>query len=336
LSRGTKCLLFFAAGGGGDAATASMLSLAARRVGLKSFVASVIWERFIVDPVPGPIPFEEIVGGKIIGNFSMLVNGFSKAFRGGREVIFQAAKTSMVLGEPIAVVDLVKGVYGVMKGLEEIMSYFGCETVVTVDVGGDILATGFEDDLWSPLADFIGLAASASLNSVIAVHSPGSDGELSQEYVLKRISLVAENGGYLGARGVTKEDVENLEKILEVVESEASRATLLAAKGVWGFIALRKGSRESFITPVNLLTFFLDAKTVASLNPVIKEINNCEEIECARKKLNSLCIFTELDLEEEVYKLIQKGVEINGNILVDIKKRFKSTCKTPTKQSSKP
>ncbi|MEM0027524.1 MAG: DUF1152 domain-containing protein [Ignisphaera sp.] len=320
---GKKCLLFFAAGGGGDVATASMLALAARRLGLRSFVASVVWERFVVDPIPGPIKFDEVSRGRPIGNFSMFVDGNSKAFRGGREVVFQAARVSKVLGEPIAVIDLISGVHGVRKGLEEVLNYFGCETVVAVDVGGDIVATGFEEDLWSPLADFTGLAAVAQLKGVVAVHSPGGDGELAQDYVLKRISLITEHGGYLGARGVTREDVESLEKILEFVESEASRATLLAAKGVWGYASIRKGSREVFISPVNLLTFFLDSTIVASLNPVVKDIENCKSIECARKRLNELGIFTELDLEEEVYRLIQRGVEITGDVLLDIKKRFR-------------
>lgn len=318
-----RCLLFFAVGGGGDVATASMLTLAARRAGLRSFVASVVWERFVIDPVPGPIKFDEISGGRRIGDFSMLVDGNSKAFRGGREVVFQAARASRFLGEPIAIIDLVGGVYGVRRGLEEVLNHFGCETVVAVDVGGDIVATGFEEDLWSPLADFTGLAAVAQLKGVVAVHSPGGDGELPQDYVLKRISLIAEHGGYLGARGITREDVENLEKILEFVESEASLATLLAAKGVWGYASIRKGSREVFISPVNLLTFFLDSTVVASLNPVVKDIENCKSIECARRRLNELGIFTELDLEEEVYRLIQRGVEITGDVLLDIKKRFR-------------
>jgi len=322
--------LFFAGGGGGDVATTSMLALAARRLGIRSFIASAVWERFIIDPIPGPIPIEEILNGKMIGNYSMLVFGNSRALRGGSNVVFQAARASKVLGEPIAIVDLSKGVHGVRKGLEEIINYYGCDMIIAVDVGGDILATGFEDELWSPLADFASLAASAQLNSVIAVHSPGSDGELSQDYILRRISLVAERGGYLSARGVAGDDVKDLERILEVVESEASKATILAARGVWGPITLRKGSRESFITPINLLTFFLDAKVVSSLNPVVNEIACCMDIECVRRKLNSLKIFTELDLEEEIYKLIQEGVEVTGDTLIRIKERFRARWRPST------
>ena len=328
LSGKVKCILFFAAGGGGDVASAAMLALAARRLGLRAYVSTVVWERFVVDPFPGPIPFNCIVGGKPLGNYTMIVNGSCKAFRGGREIVFQAANASRALGEEIIIVDLYGAVHSVYKGLEEAMDYLGCDTVVSVDVGGDILATGYEEDLWSPLADFIALAATAKHRGIVAVHSPGADGELSQSYVLERIALVTRHGGYLGARGVTEEDIKNLEHILQFVESEASRATLLAAKGMYGYEEIRKGSRKTLISPLNLITFFLRAETVASLNPVLKEIENCSSIEEAKRKLNSLGIVTELNLEEEIYKLIEKGVEITGDVLLNIRKMLREKMKT--------
>ena len=318
-----RCVFCFAIGGGGDVATAAMLSLALRRHGFKSYVGSVVWERYVVDPTPGPIRFDDVLGGKYIGNYSILVDGRVKAVKGGREVVFQAVNTAKVLKEPVAIVDISKGVYGVWKGLEEVLSYFGCDSVLSVDVGGDVLATGFEDELWSPLADFIGLTATTKVKGVIAVHSPGSDGELSQEYVLSRISLIARHNGYLGIRAVDHEDIKNLEMLLELVESEASRVTLLAYRGDYGFIELRGGSRRTYITPLNLLTFLLKSEKVYELNPVAKTLEDTKDVDEARKKLNSLGITTELDLEEEIYKLILKEVRVSGDVLIGIKERLK-------------
>jgi hypothetical protein len=107
------------------------------------------------------------------------------------------------------------------------------------------------------------------------------------------------------------------------VESEASKVTLYAYSGLYGAIELRKGSRKTFISPLNLLTFFLNAKIVAELNPVVSALNNAKSLEQARMALNRLGIFTELNLEEEIYKLLQNGVEITGEVLIDIKHRFK-------------
>lgn len=314
------CTLFVALGGGGDVASAAMLALAARRLGIKSYVASIIWERFPIDPIPGPVRLDEVVNAMKIGDKAIMVTKDSRALRGGRTIAFQAANTSKVLGEPIGVVDVASGCVGVRKGLEELSTYLGCDVIVGVDVGGDVLASGFEEELWSPLADFIGLAALKDVEGVLAVHSPGSDGELNQEYVLKRVALVTEHGGYLGARGVTLEDIENLEKILEHVESEASRVTLLAAKGAYGKVEIRRGSRTVHVTPLNMITFFLKSSVVAGLNPLISELSNTTSIEEARRKLNEKKIYTELDLEEDVYKLMLEGKKPSGETLKKLKR----------------
>lgn len=314
-----RSVLFAALGGGGDVASASMLALAARRLGIRSYVASIAWERMPIDPLPGPIRLSEIVNATNIGNYALLVNERTWAFRGDRIVVFQAANASRVLREPIGVLDVASGCIGVKKGLEELLTYFGCDVVIGVDVGGDVLATGFEEELWSPLADFIGLAALKDLEGVLAIHSPGSDGELSPEYVLKRIALATERGGYLGARGVTPEDVENLERILEHVESEASKATLLAARGAYGKVEIRRGSRTVHVTPLNMITFFFKSSVVAELNPLIVELSNTRSIGEARKKLNDRRVYTELDLEEDAYELMMEGEEVSGETLKRLK-----------------
>lgn len=314
-----KSVLFAALGGGGDVASASMLALAARRFGVKSYVASVAWERMSIDPIPGPIRLNEVMNATKIGDYSLLVTDKAWALRGNRAIVFQAANASKVLKEPVGVLDVASGHIGVREGLEELSAYFGCDVIVGVDVGGDVLATGFEYELWSPLADFIGLAALKDLKGVLAVHSPGSDGELKPNYVLRRIALVTKRGGYLGARGVTLEDIENLKKILKYVESEASRATLLAAKGAYGVVEIRRGSRIVRVTPLNMMTFFLKSSIVAELNSLIAELSGTRSIEEAREKLNKRKVYTELDLEEDAYKLMVRGEEISGKTLRELK-----------------
>ena len=315
-----KRVLFAALGGGGDVASAAMLALAARRLGIKSHVASVVWERLPIDPLPGPARFSEIVNAKRVGEWTLMVTEESRAVRGGRAIAFQAANASKALGEPVWVLDVASGPIGVRRGLEELSAELGYDTIVGVDVGGDVLATGFEEELWSPLADFIGLAALERLNGVLAVHSPGSDGELRPEYVLRRIALVAERGGYLGARGVTPEDIESLEGILEHVESEASRATLLAARGAYGLVEIRSGSRTVFVTPLNMITFFLRSEVVAQLNPLAAEIASATSIEEARRRLNERGVYTELDLEEDACELVKSGREVSGEALKELKR----------------
>lgn len=172
------------------------------------------------------------------------------------------------------------------------------------------------------MADFIGLAAISELDGIIYVHSLGSDGELSPNYLLKRISLIAKRGGFLGARGMTKEDAEVLEKILTYVESEASRVALLAFKGYYGYLSLRNNSRKTFITPLNTMTFFLKAKVISELNPLVPELLSVTNIEEAKLKLNRRGIFTELNLEENLFEVLNRGGKITDKIIKKIKRSF--------------
>ncbi|MCS7097534.1 MAG: DUF1152 domain-containing protein [Candidatus Methanomethyliaceae archaeon] len=317
-----KSVIFIAVGGGGDVASASMLALAARRIGLKSHIASIVWERFSIDRVPGPVKFNEILNAIRIGDYSMLVSEESRALRGGREISFQSANVSRAIGEKIGIVDITRGTIGMEKGIKELAEFFGCDTIIGVDVGGDILSNGFEKDLWSPLADFISLAAISKLDGIIYVHSIGSDGELSQSYLLRRIALIAERGGLLGARGMMKEDAEVLEKILTYVESEASKVALLAFRGYYGYLNLRNNSRRTFVTPLNTLTFFFKAKIISELNPLVPELLNVTSIEEAKHKLNERGVFTELNLEENLFEILNKGGKITGKIIREIKRSF--------------
>ncbi|MDH5806640.1 MAG: DUF1152 domain-containing protein [Candidatus Methanomethylicaceae archaeon] len=315
-------ILFIALGGGGDVISAAMLALAFRRIGIKTNIASIVWERFSIDPIPGPIRFNEIKNAEKIGEYSMIVFENTKAIRGGKEILFQAVNVSKAIKEEIGIVDINSGVEGLEKGIKELAKFLKCNKIIGVDVGGDILSTGFEKNLWSPLADFLGLAALSKQNGIIAVHSLGSDGELNLNYLLKRIAFITKKGGFLGIRGMNKYDIEILERILNYAESEASRVSLMAWKGFYGYLKLRNNSRKTFVTPLNTLTFFLKSKIVAKYNPVIKELMNTKSLEEARKVLNEKNIFTELDLEEGLFKMINDGKRITSELIKEIRNSF--------------
>jgi len=74
---GHKKILFVGIGGGGDVVSAALFARIFRDLGTKTFVASIIWERFVHDPVPGPIPLEAIRGKKMIGDHAAIINGCS-------------------------------------------------------------------------------------------------------------------------------------------------------------------------------------------------------------------------------------------------------------------
>lgn len=316
-----------AIGGGGDVVSAAVIAGALRRCGLRAVVASVAWERFHADPVPGPIALDEIMEVAGRGRGYVLATGSSYALRGGSRVVFSAARVAGALGEPVYVLDLWGGAVGLAGALREVAEKEEASLVIGVDVGGDSLALGFEEELWSPLADWLGVAALAEVGGLLAVHSPGSDGELDQWYVVKRVDELASRGALRGGRLMEPADAELLEKLLEHVDSEASRIPLLAFRGVRGEVLMRRGSRRAVVTLLSTATFLLDAETVAGSNPIIGELRATRSLDEARRVLNKHGVYTELDLEEDLAKLGVEPGRVTGELLREVRNRGRERVK---------
>ncbi len=302
-------ILVFGAGGGGDAAGTVHLYLKLKKMGANPIIGSIVWERFIVDPVPGPITIEELVNAEPLGWSVAIVTGETYALRYGREVKPQIARVAEVLGIKALAIDVGKGAEGVAEALRLAAEHLGVEAVIAVDVGGDALARGCEDSLWSPLADSVSLAGLLASGSpgFLAIHSPGADGELSRETVLKYIAEIAAMGGLIGIYGLTREEIEVLDKIVKVVVSEASKIPYQAFRGEYGVKAIRQGTRKVFIDPSMAVTYLLDAKTAASTTPLPRLVEGTRSIAQARGALNQVCIYTELDLELDISRLAERG-----------------------------
>ncbi|MCC6017091.1 MAG: DUF1152 domain-containing protein [Desulfurococcaceae archaeon] len=321
--KGYKSALFLGIGGGGDVATAATLTLAYERCGGRSVIGSIVWERYVVDLVPGPIRLEELHEVVERGDGYAVVNRNTYAIRGGRRVIPQAVKVADILDREVVVFDIYRGPRGLAKALEEFAQRYGIEAIVGVDVGGDAIAEGFEESLWSPLADAIVVAALAHLdNAYVAIASPGADGELPQEYVEQRIRKIAQLGGYVGGYVFSAKDIEILKMMLERVVSEASAIPLKLFETDQDVIYIRDGSRKVKLSLVNLAVFILNSITVAraSIARYVFEADNFDE---ARNILNKLLIVTEYDIEEEIYReLNTKGFNTKIN-LVEIRDKLK-------------
>lgn len=314
--------LVIAIGGGGDAAIAGVVARKLSRLGISSWIASIAWERYVIDPTPGPISLDEIQNASWRGELAARVNASSYALRRGRVVVFQAVNLARALNDEVYVVPLEHGVKGYVKAIEEIRGLTGAEAVIGVDVGGDVLAAGHEDELWSPLADYAGLAAlSQTDNSYILVASPGSDGELSQDYLLRRIDEIAIRGGLVEVFYFNSRDISLLRRILEFVRTEASLNVLRAYSGERGDIPMRSGSRYTKLTFFSTLNFLFDAKGLAEFVEPAKRIAATASLSEILEILNSMGIYTELNLEMDLSSMGVKPEVINGELLYEVRRR---------------
>lgn len=321
--RNNNNILFLAIGGGGDIVLAATLATSYERCGGKAVIGSIVWERYIIDPIPGPISVDEFSNVVEKYNGYAIVNHNSFALRGERVVIPQAVNVAKALDRSIAIFDINHGSVGLAKAIEDFMNRYNVDVVIGVDVGGDSIAEGFEEELWSPLADAISVAALAHINkSYIAIASPGSDGELSLDYIEKRIRRIIRLGGYVGGYVLSKKDLEILKHILEKAISEASSIPLIVINTDAESISIRKQSRSIRLSLMGLTIFLLDAIVVArdSLARYIYETYNLRE---ARRILNMLGIATEYDIEEEIFKELQTKKSYAELDLLEIRNRVR-------------
>jgi hypothetical protein len=291
-------------GGGGDVVGALATAEFARVYdGADPVLGGLTWERSAIDPAPGPRSVTEIEGAEQLAP-AVLLAGPRTRVR-DRDVFFAESRMAEFLGEPTVLVDLHGGPAVVAEGLAEASARLGCDLLVFIDVGGDVLAQGDEPGLRSPLCDALMLAAASLLDRagrpvLGGVFGVGCDAELTSEEVLERLSRVAAAGGLLGARGLTDVVAERLQGAIEVVPTEASAQAVRAFRGASGTAAIRGGLREVHLTTAAALTFYFGVEpTLAATGRLARAVLGVQSLEEANDALHRLGVSTELDLERE-------------------------------------
>lgn len=307
-------------GGGGDSASAALIQLWLRMLGSDASIGGVVWERLPVDPTPGPIRLDELRPVERRGLATGWVSGSTHAIRGGRSFKPQVARVAEVLGEEALAIDLWPGPVEVAESLIEVLDE-GYGFIVGVDVGGDVLALGVEDDLWSPLADQVMLAVLARLErrgfkALLAVHGLGVDGELTEAYLLRRLSALASKGGYLGAIGMGRAGADRLRRVVAAVETESSLLPLEAFEGRCGYRALRSSTRGVRLRLTSAITYIVDPLKLYEDSPMAKALSDAKSLDEANLKLNEMGVYTELDLERDLYRVyVERGRVTRGDVL---------------------
>lgn len=236
--------LFVAAGGGGDAVG----TLLARRVldpdgEAPTLISTCAWERLRIDPTPGPRPISGFTGLGDVDGHPVEMLGSSRTTPPGRSVLPRLAYEA---DARIFLHDFEGGAKGLAEQLRHLVAALEVERIVVVDVGGDVVATGVEPNLLSPLADSLALAGALAtgIPTNLAVVGPGADAELTEHEVLERLSAV--NGQRVGE--VSAPDVECCGDILDWHPTEASALVAAAALQARGAVEMRRGRAPTPLT----------------------------------------------------------------------------------------
>jgi hypothetical protein len=327
--REAKRPLCLGIGGGGDVVGALATAEHCRiEYGARPVLGGVTWERRPIDPDPGPRGADEIEGARPIGSDAdpeqrapaererrapasavLLANANTRVRSNG--VRFAEARMAELLGEETVLVDANHGPAAIAAGLADAAADLGCDLVVFVDVGGDVLAHGEEPGLASPLCDAVLLAAAVRMAArpsprvLGAVFGIGCDGELTPDEVLARIEEVERGGGFLGRLPISEPVAGRLAEAVAAIPTEASALALRAFDGESGRIEIRAGRRSVDLRPLAAATVFFDpavaARTAARLAAAV---HDAPDLDAANDILHGLGVRTELDYEREASKSV--------------------------------
>ena len=302
--KNSKKAIVLGIGGGGDiVGTLPTVNLLETN-GTQCVLGGLSWERFTIDPDPGPRKLEEARNVSEINDVVWKCNKNSLTRAGAR---FAEAGMAEVLGEETLLVDISYGPAKVFEGITDATQKLGADLVVGIDVGGDVLGFGDEKGLMSPLADAIMTAAlyrqSFRMPTIMGVFGFGSDGELSKEELERSFGIIARNNGMLGSWGISTKTLKLMEKAISVIPTEASRGPVEYAKGAFRTTSIRDGRRKVELDISSTVTFYVDPRVVyEKVSRPAQAVYECETIREANTKLNEAGIRTELDIEMELYE----------------------------------
>ncbi|BFH73575.1 DUF1152 domain-containing protein [Sulfurisphaera javensis] len=298
----------FGLGGGGDVASTYIASKYLELRNISSIIGAVTWERYVEDPLPGPICKEDLVNANPVNNIITEIYPSSYAIRKNVKVIPQLVRYIKALkierGYSICIKE---GPVAIADGIEDFSVKNNIKMIIGVDAGGDVLAKGCEESLGSPLIDFIMLSSLVELKKkgfevILATIGSGSDGELDQEYIMQRIAEIARQDGLIDAKGIDKSMEKDLNLIFSSVVTEASKIPFDAFKGLYGEVQIRNGLRKVKVSPISSIMFFLDPEIVAKTSPLYAVIKDSTSLEDADRRLNEVGIYTEYDFEKDLYE----------------------------------
>lgn len=287
LAKGKKSVLLAGCGGGGDIMQTIPVMNYLKKLGVEQFCLVDIgckWWEFHGEMALGceVLDLDWLSPCERLSENAALISKETKLTAGhGKGEPLHESLIANVVDVPIATVSMRGGAVGVKAGLQTLIDKFQCELFITCDVGADAFFTGTETQVQSPLVDAYSIWCASELNipGLYCVSGFGGDAELPMEHLIRNMSLAMKQEGYLGANGLTQEDVVMLGKILEYIPGEeVEKWPYEAARGNMGtFYCKRLWSVE--MTPAAAVTFFFDPDVLWKVNPIIGAIAETKTLE---------------------------------------------------------
>lgn len=239
----TKKALLIGIGGGGDIIQCIPIHNYLRLLGVEEiFMGGVSCEwwpfdtegKYAYSVAPTVYEVEELNEAEIVAPQIARVNEDTN-YR-GRGIA--EGKVAGVFGQDTYVLSVKNGVKNLARGINQFIKDEGIDLVVGMDAGSDSMYSG-ERELTqprTPLVDFITLASLTQLNVpvVYGLAGYGCDGEVEDVDLENNVSIIMKNNGFLGAYGLTQQDVADMDKACAEFPDPVEGWPAVAARGEFG------------------------------------------------------------------------------------------------------
>lgn len=294
LLMGCDSVLIAGCGGGGDLVQSISIMNYARQLGVKKVCLATIsvnwWGTFsdgceifdldwfepskrISDTLAQILPGTKLIGG-----------------RGAGKPTYEITMANL-FDVPVYAIGLSKGLPGVRDALDKIISENGCQLFITADIGSDAFFTGEETQVCSPLIDAMSILCASQMDipGVYALNGYGGDAEMHMSHLDRNVGEAMRRGGFLGAGGITQRDVDDLEKVFDVMgPDDVEEWPCRAARGELGvYYCKRLWGMERI--PAAAVTFYFDPDVLCELNPAIKAIDGTSTLQQAEDAIWNQC-----------------------------------------------
>jgi hypothetical protein len=277
--------LLVAAGGGGDAIAAAVLATATNTSAVG--IATLAWDRLIIDPLPGPRSVTDFTDLEAHDGYFMVTSGSHPIPPAGSTLPRLAAELPL----PLVLLDPTDGAVGLRSQIAAATEGLGANAIRLVDVGGDILGRPGDEDLRSPLADALTAASCLGLPTTVWLAGPGLDGELAEDLVVERIG---------DRQPLFALDASPWPAFLPILEWHPSEATALlaaASLGLRGRVEIRDAGLPVQLTGNSTAVYELPLAAVAAVNPLAGALVDSTSLVAVEGIARGVLGNTELDVE---------------------------------------
>lgn len=277
LAQEAKAALLVGCGGGGDIIQTIPIMNYLRLLGVERFCLADIgvkWWEQAGEMALGceVLSLDWLEPSERLNDYAALISEETRLVGGhGAGELLHEAVIARECSVTTATVSLRGGLPGVRSGLNALVAYLQADLFMIVDIGADTFFTGEETSVSSPLVDAISLqcATEVDVPAVFALSGYGCDAEMPLAHLQRSVSQAMEQGGYLGAYGLTQRDVADLGRVLshfpgEEVEVWPYRAALgnlgtHYCKRLWAID----------VQPLAAVTLFFDPNVIVQhINPL--------------------------------------------------------------------